>query len=121
MVFYKRFCCSIYLWQSRINSDVPIIMTYLATLFLFMLLINGIDTVIFFIFKSPYLFNESWVRYSILLIIAILNYFLIFKDSKFLKYQTKPLHPLLTLGIVVLIFGGSLALILYAGPRNLPT
>jgi hypothetical protein len=120
MKVYKRFCCGIYFWESRVNSVVPIVMTYLVTLFLFMLLINGIDTFVFLLFRTPYLFNESWVRYSILLFIAVLNYFFVFKNGKFLEYESRRLNPLLVLAIVVLIFGGSLALILYARPRNLP-
>lgn len=89
------------------------------TVFLFMLLFYGIDSICYLLFKTPYLFEEVWM-FIILGIFGAFNYFLVFKDQKFLDYQCKPLHPVLTVGIVVLIFGGSLALILYAGPRNLP-
>lgn len=121
MVFYKRFCCTLYLFLRNVGrSTIPIFATFMATVFLFMLLFYGLDTLCFLLFGTPYIFEEYYM-YALLVLFGILNYFLVFKDSKFLAYQFKPLHPLLTLGIVVLIFGGSLALILYAGPRNLST
>jgi hypothetical protein len=114
MVFYKRFCCTLYLFLRNVGrSSIPVFATFMATLFLVQLLFYGIDS----LFK---IYTDGYVGYFVSLLFGIPNYFLVFKDSKFLDYETKPLHPLLTLGIVVLIFGGSLALILYAGPRNLP-
>jgi hypothetical protein len=120
MVFYKRFCCTLYLFLRNVGrSTIPVFATFMLTLFLFMLFFYGLDTLCFLFFDTPYIFEEYYM-YIVLALFGIPNYFLVFKDSKFLDYETKPLHPLLTLGIVVLIFGGSLALILYAGPRNLP-
>lgn len=120
MVFYKRFCCTLYFFLRNVGrSTTPVFATFMLTLFLFMLFFYGLDTLCFLLFDTPYIFEEYYM-YAILALFGIPNYFFVFKDSKFLKYQSMPLHPLLTLGIVVLIFGGSLALILYAGPRNLP-
>lgn len=121
MVFYKRFCCTLYFFLKNVgHSTIPVFATYMLTLFLFMLLFYGLDTFCFLLFDTPYIFEE-YLMYIITVLFGIPNYFFVFKDSKFLEYQSKPLHPLLTLAIVVLIFSGSLALILYAGPRNLPT
>jgi hypothetical protein len=117
---YKRFCCGLFYLQSKVNPDVPVIMTFFATLLLFVLLVNGIDSVIFLLFKTPYFFNDPIVRYSIIVLAGIINYFLVFKDKKFLDYYRDKLPSALTLLIVVVIFGGSLALILLTGPRNLP-
>ena len=115
MVFYKRFCCTLYLFLRDVGrSTIPVFATFMLTLFLVQLLLYGIDS----LFK---IYANGYVGYFVSLLFGIPNYFLVFKDSKFLAYQSKPLHPLLTLAIVVLIFGGSLALILYAGPSNLHT
>lgn len=121
MVFYKRFCCTLYFFLQNVGrSTIPVFATFMLTLFLFILLFYGVDTICFLLFDTPYIFEENYM-YIITALFGVPNYFFIFKDSKFLDYQSKSLHPLLTLSIVVFIFVGSLAVILYAGPRNLPT
>ncbi|WP_129022114.1 hypothetical protein [Edaphocola flava] len=89
------------------------------TLFLFTLLFYGVDSICFLLFNTPYYFGK-WEMYAILGFVGIVNYLLSFKNDKFLHYRNQQLHPLLTTMIIVIIFGGSLVLILYAGPRNLP-
>ena len=92
-------------------------MTFLATLFLFVLLIYGIDSLVFLLFKTPYIFGSSYIRYSIIVLAGILNYLLVFRKEKFLEYYRMKMPSVFVIAIVVIVFAGSLALILYVGPR----
>jgi hypothetical protein len=121
MNLYKRFCCALYyFFRDIVRSSIPIFATFMFTLFLFTFLFYGIDTVIYLFFKTPYFF-ENVEMYATLILFGIFNYIFVFKNRELFEYPSKPLHPLLTIIIVTLIFGCSLAVIFYAGPRNLPT
>lgn len=118
--FYNRFCCGLYHLQNKVNPDAPIIMTYLAVMFLSVLFINGIEGLLYLIFKTPYYFKNSVTRYSILFFWALLNYLFIFRKNKFLKYYDQRLPSIFVVLLIMIIFGGGLWIILLNGPRNLP-
>lgn len=119
-MLYKKFCCSLYIFlRDHARSDIPLFATYMFTVFLFILLAHAIDSLCFLFFKTPYVLKE-WVVYLLSGVFGLFNYFLVFKNRSFLKYEHDRLHPVLMFFIVVLIFGGSLGLILCAGPRNIP-
>lgn len=115
---YKRFCCAFYDFQQRIgNADIAAFATFMFTVFLFEILMFGIDSLFHLLIKTPFYFNNI----SALIIASIfgfINYIFLFRNKKFLKYKDDPMSKLQMLIIVILIFGGSLALILIAGPTN---
>lgn len=115
---YKQFCCGIYsLLKEKANSDIPIFATYMFTLFLFVLLVFGVDSLIFLVFKTTYQLSREWM-YCMVLIFAIPNYFLVFKSSKFLEFYKSRLSHKNVIFLILLIFISSLTLILIGGVRN---
>jgi len=118
LVGYKKFCCGIfYLLKDKAKSNIPFFATFMFTLFLFVLLIFGIDSLIYLLFKTTY-YLSKFLMYGLVIIFAVPNYFYVFKDEKFLEYYHKRLPSLYVLAIVVFIFVGSLVLILQGGVRN---
>jgi hypothetical protein len=117
LVWYIKFCCGIfYLLRDSAKSDIPYFATFMFTLFLFVLSMSGIESLIYLLFKTKdYL--SKFLMYGIVVMFAAPNYFYVFKDGKFLKYYHKKLPSSYVLAIVILIFVGSLVLILQAGPR----
>ena len=116
--WYKKFCCGVYyLLREKAKSDIPFFATFMFTLFLFLLIINGIDSLIFILFNTRDWLSR-YVMYGLVFIIAIPNYLFVFKDKKFLDfYEQKPPHLRVVL-LILLIFFSSLSLILIGGVRN---
>lgn len=116
--WYKKFCCGVYyLIKEKAKSDIPIFATYMFTLFLFLLTINGIDSLVFILFKTRDWLSK-YVMYSIVFIIAIPNYFFVFKDKKFLEIYEKKLPHIKVVLLILLVFFSSLSLILLGGVRS---
>jgi hypothetical protein len=119
MKMYKRFCCGIYyLLRDRARSTIPVFATFMFTLFLFMLVLHGIDSLIYLLFNTPYIFNK-YVVYVLLAIISIPNYLFVFRNKMFLEHYREKTPSIFVILIVIAIFAGSIFLITQAGPRNL--
>ena len=114
---YKKFCCGIfYLLKEKAKSDIPLFATFMFTLFLFVLLIFGLESLIYLLLKTQY-YVSRYLVYLVVAFFAIPNYFFIFKDQKFLELYTEKLAWTKIITIVLLIFVCSLTLVLTAGVR----
>ena len=117
LVWYKKFCCGIfYLLKEKANSDIPLFATFMFTLFLFVLVTFGIESLVYLLFKTEYNLNK-YIVYLLVVIIAIPNYLYVFKNSKFLDFYTEKFALPKTIIIVLFIFLCSLILVLQGGVR----
>jgi hypothetical protein len=118
MILYKKLCCGIfYLLRDKARSDIPIFATFVFILLLVQMSFYALESLFEIIFRKNFVLN-GYVGYVISLIFAIPNYFFVFRNNKFLDYYHQKLPSIYTILIIVVVFGGSLALILLAGPRN---
>jgi len=116
--WYKKFCCGIFsLLKEKAKSDVPFYATFMFTLFLFILIIFGTDSLIYLLLKTKYHLSRYLV-FGLVFILAIPNYLLVFKDKKFLDFYDKKLSNLKVVLIILLIFFLSLISILIGGVRG---
>ncbi len=114
---YKKFCCGIFsLLKEKAKSDVPFYATFMFTLFLFVLIVFGTDSLFYLLLKTKYQLNRYLV-FGLLFIVAIPNYLLVFKDKKFLDFYDKKFSHLKVTLFILLIFFLTLSLILIGGAR----
>lgn len=117
--WYKKFCCGIfYSLKEKAKSDVPFYATFMFTLFLFILIVFGIDSIIYLFLKTKYKLSGYFI-YSLIITFAIPNYLIVFKNKKFLALYDMRLSYLKVLLIVGVIFFSSLLLILKGGVRGI--
>jgi hypothetical protein len=116
--WYKRFCCGIfYLLKEKAKSDIPFFATFMFTLFLFVLIVYGADSLIAILLKTKY--NVSrYLMFGLVFIVAIPNYLVVFKDNKFLDFYDKKLSHLKVIISILLIFVLSLGFVLMGGVRG---
>lgn len=115
---YKKFCCGLFsLLKEKAKSDIPFYATFMFTLFLFVLIVFGGDSLIYLLLKSKHQLNRYFM-FGLIFIVAIPNYLLVFKDKKFLDFYDKKLSHLKVTLIILLIFFLSLSLILIGGVRG---
>ncbi len=115
---YKKFCCGIFfLLKEKAKSDIPFYATFMFTLFLFVLIVFGADSLIYILLKTKHQLNRFLV-FGLIFIVAIPNYLLVFKDRKFLHFYDKKLSHLKVILIILLIFFSSLTSILIGGVRG---
>lgn len=115
--WYKRFCCGIfYLLKEKAKSDIPFFATFMFTLFLFVLVFFGVDSIIYFLFKTKDIPNRFFV-FCLILVFAVPNYLLVFKNKKFLDFYDKKISGSKVILLILLIFISSLSLVLIKGPR----
>ncbi len=114
--WYKKFCCGVfYLLKEKAKSDIPFFATFMFTLFLFILIVHGVDSIVYLFLKIKNIQNK-YITYVLVFIFAIPNYLLVFKDKKFLHFYDKKLSYLKTVLAILLIFSICLGLVLIAGP-----
>ena len=118
LVWYKKFCCGVfYLLKEKAKSDIPFFATFMFTLFLFVLVVFGADSIIYFLLKTNYQLSRYFM-YGLVFVFAVPNYLIVFKNKKFLDFYDKKLPHLKVLLLILLIFFLSLSLILIGGVRN---
>lgn len=118
LYLYKRFCCGLfYFFKEKVKSDIPFFASYMFTLFLLVLLIYGLDSIIYLLIKTNYELTKYHV-YGIVSVFAIFNYFMVFKNKSFLALYDNRLPLLKVLILISVIFISCLSLILIAGVRN---
>ncbi len=116
--WYKKFCCGIfYLLKEKAKSDIPFFATFMFTVFLFVLILNGVESFIYILFKTQDQLSINLV-YAYVFIFSIPNYLLVFKGKRFLEFYDNKLPHLRVVVILLLIFLSSLILILMGGVRN---
>jgi hypothetical protein len=103
--------------KDKAKSDIPFFATFMFTLFLFVLLIFGIESIVHFLLKTTFILSRYLV-YLLVVVFAIPNYFYVFKDNKVLEYFDHKLSAFKTTAIILLIFVGSLVSILLGGVRK---
>ena len=86
------------------------------TLFLFVLIIYGIDSLLY-IFSITKTYLNKYYGYLLTAMFAIPNHFYIFKDKKFLVYSNEKLPTLRIIIIVLSIFVCSIMLVIQTGPK----
>ena len=117
---YKRFCCGLfYFFKEKIKSDIPFFASYMFILFLLVLVVYGLDSMIYLLVQANYELTKYHV-YGIVSLFAIFNYFMVFKNKSFLKFYDNRLSLLKVLVLISMIFISCLSLILIAGVRNGP-
>ena len=115
--YYKRFCCGIfYLLKEKAKSDIPLYASFMFTIFLFVLVLYGIESLFYLLLKYNFKIDK-YLAYCICFIFAILNYFLVFKDKEFLKFYDVRISTIRTVILVLVIFISNLAFILLGGVR----
>lgn len=88
---YKKFCCGVfYLLREKAKSGIPFFATFMFTLFLFVLVVNGIDIIIYLLFKTKYQLGRFFVL-CLMVLFAVPNYIFIFKNKKFLAFYDEKL------------------------------
>lgn len=118
LYLYKRFCCGLfYFFKEKVKSDIPFFASYMFTLFLLVLVVYGLDSIIYLLIESNYKLTKYHV-YGIVSVFAIFNYFMVFKNEAFLKFYDNRLPLLKVLILISVIFISCLGLILIAGVRN---
>ena len=116
--WYKKFCCGVfYLLKEKAKSDIPFFATFMYTLFLFLLILNGAESLILILFKTSDWLSR-YVMYGLLFIFGVPNYLIVFKNKKFLDFYDKKLPHLKVVLLILLIFFSSLSLILIGGVRG---
>ena len=116
--FYKKFCCGIfYLLKVKAKSDIPFFATFMFTLFLFVLIVFGVDSLLHLLLKTKHQLSRYLV-FSLIFIIAIPNYLFVFKDKLFLDFYDKKFSNLKVIVLILLIFSLSLILVLTGGVRG---
>lgn len=116
--WYKRFCCGLfYFFREKAKSDIPLYATFMFTVFLYILLIFGIDSFIYFLLKSKYNIGRYFM-YGLVIIFAVPNFLLVFKNRRFLEYYEDRLSVQKVILLILLIFFSSLTLILIGGRRT---
>ena len=116
--WYKKFCCGLfYLFKEKAKSDIPIYATFMFTLFLFVLIVFGADSLFYLMYDTKYKLSRYLV-FGLIGIIAIPNYLFVFKDKKFLSFYEYKLSQQKVIILILLIFCLSLLLILNGGVRK---
>ncbi len=116
--WYKKFCYGLfYLFRDKIKSDVPYYATFMFTLFLFVSFIFGCESLIYILLKKGYQLNKFLV-YGSVIIFAIPNYLIVFKNKDDFEKADKKLSYLTVTIISIFILVASLILVLLGGVRN---
>jgi len=114
MKFYMRYCCGLEYWFSDIIKDSnPIVYTFFTSLlslvFLILSAVSVIKVIVGITFDTP--LNISAV---LLAVVALINYLVVFRNSRYMKYYNNRLNLFVTSIIFLLLLGSHLFLAVYA-------
>lgn len=115
---YKRFFCGLCDLMNRFNPGGGEVKALGLTTILLMLLIFATERLLTLLFHTSSLFKNSYQLLATVLVAGVANYFLVFHKKRYMKYYRTRMPEVFVVAIVVIIFAGSLALILTAGPRS---
>lgn len=117
LFWYRKFCCGIYdLLKEKAKSDIPALSTFVFTIFLFLMILFGLDSIIHYFFEKVFLRNKKTI-YLLVLFFSIPNYLFVFRKDMFLKYYEFRVSIVKTISIVFSIILFCLILVLLDGPR----
>ena len=115
--YYKRFCCGIfYLLKEKAKSDIPLFASFMFTVFLFVLILYGIESLFYLLLKYNFKIDK-YLAYCICIIFGFLNYFFVFQDKELLKFYHVRTTTIRTVILVSVIFISNLAFVLLGGVR----
>lgn len=118
--FYKRFVCGVYAIQSSMHHDIPMFMTFAGVIFLNLLVLMGVDSLVFILFNIARPLGNKLNMGLVLTLMGVVNYIFVFKEEQFMKYYARRIPVPVTWLIIVLVFLFGMILTTVAGPGNIP-